>query len=234
MLPPLMRVSVGGGLGEGRESGSHISQTPCRGSLGQVMVPKHPRGKLCSSGVKGGSRRPHGPKCCECSCPTGAQAQAPPEHIRTQLTHMYICAHTHTRQISSTTSSIQKAVPQSSYLSEYLNLGQVSNATGSSNLFRPSGKPLIPRTTGLNGAFTSKRVSSVITLLTRLSGLHDCIPILQMRKPRPRKAQHQDVAELGFEPEVSEARVGSQCKGWGEGEGGAGTYHTCPRPRRGH
>lgn len=136
----------------------------------------------------------------------------PRAHTHTAHTYVHMCTHSHQADFLHQQQH-PKSSPQSSSLSEYLNLGQVSNATGSSNLFRPSGKPLIPRMTGLNGAFTSKRVSSVITLLTRLSGLHDCIPILQMRKPRPRKAQHQDVAELGFELEVSEARVGSQCKG---------------------
>ena len=37
---------------------SHSSQPPCRGSMRRVMVPKHLRGGLDSSGVKGRSKGP--------------------------------------------------------------------------------------------------------------------------------------------------------------------------------
>lgn len=59
LLHSLRRVFVGWGLREGREPGLfHSSQPLCRGSLGQVMLPKHPRRELGSSRVKGRSGGP--------------------------------------------------------------------------------------------------------------------------------------------------------------------------------
>lgn len=57
LLHSLLRVFVG--LREGRESGlAHSSQPLCRGCLGQVMLPKHPRRELGSSRVQGRSWGP--------------------------------------------------------------------------------------------------------------------------------------------------------------------------------
>ena len=59
LLRSLLRVFVGWGLWEGTESGLfHSSQPLCRGSLAQVMLPKHPRRELGSSRVKGRSWGP--------------------------------------------------------------------------------------------------------------------------------------------------------------------------------